>query len=222
MYHLHCVLVLLVDTVFVPVLHVGMQDIVKGVGLNRIEQFLEAEPLLRDSVRESVAIVLLTRGSRHNCEAEKGEDEQREAQVLHSRHVAGLGGGVCNIQSLLLGVPWRCRRAKSSVPGSLDLFDISWMHLVSNQKCGPRGLGLRVMNGAEKVGGPFDEATQLKSTNERVTVAEPDARRCREEVLRRKKRGWRLGVEGGKKRLASAGCLSCSCFVLRRVALALP
>jgi len=215
MNNFHCVLVLLVDTVFVPVLHMGMQDLVEGAGLNRIEQFLEAEPLLSDSVRDyiAIAIVLLTRSSRHNREAEEGENEQRKAQVLHSRHLAGLGVGVCNVQRLFLGVPWRGSRAKSSVPGSLDLFDISWMHLVSNQKCGPRGLGLRVMNGAEKVGGPFDEATQLKSTNERVTVAEPDARRSREEVLRRGEGRLAIGRGGRREevcecRLASS---SCSC-----------
>jgi hypothetical protein len=30
------------------------------------------------------------------------------------------------------------------------------------------------VNGAEKEGGPFNEVTQLRCTNERVTMAEPD------------------------------------------------
>jgi hypothetical protein len=207
--NLHCVLVLLVDTVLVPVLHMSMQDLVERAGLNRIKQFLEAELLLGDGVRDAIGIALLTRSSRHNREAEEGEDEQREAQVLKSRHVARLGIGLCNVQRLLLGISWRCNRGKSSVAGRRDLFDISSMHLVSNQKRGPGGLGLRVMNGAEKVGGPFDAAAQLKSTNERVTVAEPDARRWRGEALRRGRGGGggRLGVEERKQRSASAGCL---------------
>jgi hypothetical protein len=52
---LHCVLVLLVDTVLISVLHVGVQDLVEGVGLNRIEQFLEPELLLSNGVRDAMA-----------------------------------------------------------------------------------------------------------------------------------------------------------------------
>lgn len=119
-----------------------------------------------------MAIALLTRGSRHNRKADDGEDEQ--AEILNPWHVARLGIGLCSVQRLLLGIWWRCSRKKSKVLRRLDLFDISWMHLVSNQKCDQEGLGSRVVNGAAKVGGPLEEASQLRCTNERVTVAEPD------------------------------------------------
>jgi hypothetical protein len=66
-------LVLLIDTVLVPVLHMGMQDLVKGAGLDRIEQLLEPQLLLSNGVRYGTA--LLTRGSRHNRETE-GEDDE--------------------------------------------------------------------------------------------------------------------------------------------------
>jgi hypothetical protein len=69
-------LVFLIDTVLVPVLHMGMQDLVKGAGLDRIEELLEPQLLLSNGVRYGTA--LLTRGSRRNCETEEGEDEQSE------------------------------------------------------------------------------------------------------------------------------------------------
>jgi hypothetical protein len=121
-------LVFLIDTVLVPVLHMAMQDLVKGAGLNRIEQLLEAQLLLSNGVRYGTA--LLTRGSRHNCETEEGEDEQGEAQALNPWHIVRLRIGVRKIQRLLLVVSWSCSRKKSNFHGSLDLFDISWMHLV--------------------------------------------------------------------------------------------
>lgn len=67
-------LVLLIDTVLVPVLHMGMQDLVKGAGLDRIEQLLEPQLLLSNGVRYGTA--LLTRASRHNRETEEGEDDE--------------------------------------------------------------------------------------------------------------------------------------------------
>lgn len=78
---LHCVLVLLVDTVLVSVLHMLVQNLVEGVGFHRIEQLLEVEPLLSNGVRDAIA--LLVRGCRDNRQTEEGEDEEREEQVLN-------------------------------------------------------------------------------------------------------------------------------------------
>jgi hypothetical protein len=78
---LHCVLVLLVDTVLVSVLHMLMQDLVEGVGFDRIEQLLEVELLFSNGVREAIA--LLARGCRDNRQTKEGEDEYREEEVLN-------------------------------------------------------------------------------------------------------------------------------------------
>lgn len=50
MNNLQGMLVLLVNAMLVFVLHMGMQDLVEGAGLNRIEQFLEPELLLNNNV----------------------------------------------------------------------------------------------------------------------------------------------------------------------------
>lgn len=73
MNYLHCVLVLLVDPVLVSVLHMLVQNLVEGVGFDRIEQLLEVKPLPSNGVRDAIA--LLARGCRDSRQAEEGEDE---------------------------------------------------------------------------------------------------------------------------------------------------
>lgn len=73
MNYLHCVLVLLVDTVLVSVRHMLMQNLVEGVGFDRIEQLLEVEFLFSNGVRDAIA--LLARGCRDNRQTEEGENE---------------------------------------------------------------------------------------------------------------------------------------------------
>lgn len=108
-------------------------------------------------------MALLTRGSRNNSQTEKGEDEQREAEVLDPWHVVRRAIDLYKLQRLLFGVLWSCSRKKSNLLWRLDLFAISWMHLgSSNQKCGHEGLRSSEVNGGERVGGTFEEATQLR------------------------------------------------------------
>jgi hypothetical protein len=74
--------------------------------------------------------------------------------------------------------------------------------VASNQKCGQESLGSRVVNGGEKVGGTFDEATQLRGRmNERLWQSQMHAG-VGKRWMRRRAIG--RGREG-KKRSANAG-----------------
>jgi hypothetical protein len=63
------------------------------------------------------------------------------------------------------------------------------------------------VNGAEKEGGPFNKATQLRCTNERVTMAEPDMHAGVGERRWRRRAIGRGRERGRKKRSANAGCV---------------
>jgi hypothetical protein len=116
-------------------LHMLMQDFMKAGRFNRVEQLLELLLVRRKPGRTDIVVV--SRGSRDNCDGEKSNQEEGE-EVLGSRHVDRLsvvffdlqisasgcrvgGGKICSVRKMFLGV--------------LGLFSISWMHL-PNQKGG--------------------------------------------------------------------------------------
>jgi hypothetical protein len=76
------------------------------------------------------------------------------------------------------------------------------------------------VNGAEKEGGPFNKATQLRCTNERVTMAEPDMHAGVGEKRWRRRAIGRGRERGRKKRSANAGCVLAHVRGLGWVALA--
>jgi hypothetical protein len=76
------------------------------------------------------------------------------------------------------------------------------------------------VNGAEKEGGPFNKATQLRCTNERVTMAEPDMHAGVGERRWRRRAIGRGRERGRKKRSANAGCVLAHVRGLGWVALA--
>jgi hypothetical protein len=76
------------------------------------------------------------------------------------------------------------------------------------------------VNGAEKEGGPFNKATQLRCTNERVTMAEPDMHASVGERCWRRRAIGRGRERERKKRSANAGCVLAHVRGLGWVALA--
>jgi hypothetical protein len=96
MYNLHYGLVLLVDAMLIFILHVFVQDLVKGGRLNGIEKLLEMELLLGESwgwsrsrsrSRSGVVAGSMVRRCRDDRDGDEGEQEEAEEEALEPGHL---------------------------------------------------------------------------------------------------------------------------------------